>query len=464
MWVNNSGDYVTNTEFVWSIPDAPRPSEIEHIWKVDPAVNGGYPYINLFLDLLRLDIRPVRQLPYICVFAMRTPKEQFTSNGLAILTPTSCEVSEDINAMFCVNLEHPIDAEHRYELLKIGNILKVNEQLFTIKRVETQYTGNSGKVLCYAEHIFYQLNDGWIYPVTYLYGGSGQGAISNITSHTEYERRDGAWIYGYDGHSDLTFEAPFRKEVDAGCTPVEALIGSGGLIEKKGGELYRDNFYYSINSRMENARNKAFDIRVGKNLQGIKRNVDMSSMVTYFRAIEPETGAWWAVAWDFGAWFGDVFPHYVVRSQNFSAPSDDPNFDWDTWFSETLVEEGMAFFRKNGKPIIGYEINLEDVRQNPDFSMTADESFRVGDIGTVYDERLGGALEIEITGTVYDALRGKVMSVTIGDKQSFVSTSMPNITFDVVPREFQTPIFDADGAIILDADGKVIVQGGVVNG
>lgn len=321
MWVNNGGDYVTNTQFVYNIPEAPNASDIEHIWKIDATVNGGYPYINLFPELVRIDITPRKQTPYVCIFGMRTPKENFASNGIAILTPTVCDVGHvEINGMLCVNLEHPIDPEGRHELIKIGNILKVDGQLFTIKRAVPQYSGNSGKVVAYAEAIFYQLADGWIFPPEKLYGGNGNTAITSTLAATSYQRRDGSWIYGFNGSSDLTFDTDWTLSVDAGCTPIEALLGSGSLVEVKGGELYRDNFYFSINERMEGARDNAFDIRIGKNLKGIKRTVDMTSMVSYFRGIEPETGAWFAVAWDFEAFFGDLFPHYVVRSQNFSLP------------------------------------------------------------------------------------------------------------------------------------------------
>ena len=457
-------DGYTNTDFI----DAPEASLVEpfpvSVWQIDPEVDGGFPYVPLMPDWVRLHITPYKQRPYICVYAKDTDKVDFANNGLAILTPTSCEVTDTLNGMRSVQMVHPIDPEKRHELLIINNILKVDGQLYTIKTVDTQYTGSEGSVTVYAEHIWYQMNDGWIFPVTYLYGNTGQEALNNIEGHIDYQARTGSFIYDFQGYSDIVPDTPFRREVDAGCTPIDALLGSGGFIEKLGGELYRDNFYYSVNTRMEGASDSAFDIRIGKNLKGVKRTVDTTTMATYFRAYDA-WGGWWAVAWDFEAFLGDLFPHYVVRSQNFSKPSnaDDPVFNYDTYFNQVLIPEGLAYFKANCKPIIRYEIDLEDVRQNPDFEMLATEALRVGDKGTLYDKRLGGTLSIEITETVYDAIRCKVTQVTVGDRQSFVSTASPLLVVDVTPEPLSTlvPVLDASGAYCYDSSGEQIFEEGV---
>lgn len=431
------------------------------LWRITPGVNDGFPYFLLQPPEAPPVVLPVVQRPYICVYAKDTDKLNFAGNGLAILIPTKCEVTDTLNGMKSVQMVHPIDPEKRHELLIINNILKVDGQLYTIKTVDTQYTGNSGSVSVYAEHIFYQMNDGWIFPVTYLYGSSGQGALNNIASHVDYQAREGAHIFAFQGSSDITMETPFRREVDAGCTQIDALLGSGGFIEKLGGELYRDNFYFSINSRMENSSDTAYDIRVGKNESGVKRTIDTTSMATYFRAYDA-WGGWFAVAWDFEAFFGDLFPHYVVRSANFSAPqnAEDEGFDYDTYFNEVLIPETYAFFAANCKPIIRYEINMQDVRQNPDFEIVSGETFRVGDKGTLYDERLGGTLTIEITETIYDAIACRVTNVTVGDRQSFVSTASPLLVVDITPAPVATnqPVMDSSGALCFDASGDQIFE------
>lgn len=478
MWVNNAGDYVTNTQFFSDIPANPRPADIINVWRVDALTNDGYPFIPLMIDLVRLEYNPVRQNSYVCVYCPRTvdghtvypsKEDMLTTNGDAILLPSVINNPHDINAMYSVSGTHPIDPEGRWQYIKIGAIIKVMGQLYILKIVREIWNGNSGKITFTGEHIFYQMNDGWVYPGKRIYAFSGLHAIDEINARTTYEHREGSFVYEFDGFSDLDFtQDNYLRYINDGCTPIELLIGDGSILEYRGGELYRNNFYFSINERMENANDHAFDIRIGKNLTGIDRTVDMSSMCSFFKAYDP-WGGWIAIAWDFGAFFGDIFPHYVVRSKNFQFPEEASQEGWDygQWFSTVFVDEAIAFFKKNGKPIVRYEINLVDVRNNPDFKITGDENFRVGDKGIVYDERFGNQpLTVEITGTVYDGIHEKCMRVIIGDRQSFVSTSMPAVEWGTVPQIVGgvVPYIDGNGDILYDGNGDRLVQGVISNG
>ena len=435
------------------------------LWRITEGVNEGYPYFLLQPEKPPPPVLPKRQKPYICVYAKNTEKSVFATNGLAILTPTTAEVTNQLNGMISVLLTHPIDKEGRWKLLQINNILKVDDQLYTIKTVDNNFTGASGDVTVYAEHIFYQMADGWIFPPTSINGATGKSVLNSITYKIDYQYRPGAFIYGFEYDSDIVPETYFRHEVDAGCTPIDAILGTYGMIDKMGGELYRNNFYYSVNNRMEGASDNAFDIRVGKNLCGITRTVDITTMASYFRGYD-YLGGWIAVAWDFEAFFGELFPHYIVRSENFSAPTNaqDENFDYGEYFEEKFVPEVMAYFDRNAKPIISYTIDLHDVRSNPDFEIVANEQIKVGDKGAVFDERLGGTLTMEISETIYDAIRCEITQVTIGDRQSFVQTNTPSLCVDIkpMPLSYLAPIIDADGNQILDADGKLIVQEGAM--
>jgi hypothetical protein len=489
MWVNDSGGgYVTNTQFLsGDMPPDFDAWEIPSCWKLDPLVNDGYPYIDLMIDLPRIELNPVKQNDYICIFCPRQisgstvypqQDELLNGNGDVILCPVSCACDDSLNGMRAVNIVHPADTEGRYKYIRVGAIVRVMGQLYTVMNVDERWDGNSGQVSFYAETIFYQLNDKFIYPrlpggtQISLIGFSGNHALEMIDTFTQDEAREGSHSYAFTHSSDIPQFPLFdywKMPIENGCTPVEAILGAGGFIECKGGELYRNNFYFSINERMENASDCAFDIRIGKNLTGIRRIVDVSSMVTYFRAYDP-WGGWFAIAWDFGEFFGDLFPHYVVRSQNFEFPSEayDEESDWsyDEWFENVFIPQATAFFQKNGKPVVRYEINLEDVRKNPDFEIIGDENFRVGDKGRVWDSRFGDEpLTIEVTGTVYDGIRGKCTQVIIGDRQSFVQTAMPAVEWGTQPQIVAggTPILDGNGDFLFDGDEYQIFQGVTIN-
>lgn len=58
----------------------------------------------------------------ICIYDART--DDFTTNGLSVLSPISCEIEETENDMFELTLEHPIDESNRWAQIQEGAIIK----------------------------------------------------------------------------------------------------------------------------------------------------------------------------------------------------------------------------------------------------------------------------------------------------------------------------------------------------
>lgn len=460
-WVVSGGD-LTNPEFV-DLPEKPlmQPFPLS-VWQCDPLVDEGEVSCPLFPDWVRLEITPVKQMPYVVVFNVTTPQAQLQiprNNGMAILTPTSCEETEELCGMWSVKLEHPIDPEGRYKMLLVGNIIRANGQLFTIKQTDEQYNGSTGSVSVYAEHIWYQLGDGWIYSdpfePTQIYEKSAQAAINSIISHTRQEAMSGGQVYNFTGNSGMYYDTTYYAVIEEGCTPIDLILGESGIIAAKGGELHRDNFYFSVKPRKETARDNAFDIRVGKNLTGIRRNIDTTTMCTYFSLMDRETGAGCSWAWDGTVpVMRNLIPHHTIRARFTSYP------EGTIGRFIHLCQDGEMIFNRYCRPLIGYEIDLEDTRMNQDFGMTADESIRCGDSGRVYDERLGGEIQLEVTETVYDRITGKCKRFTVGDKHSFVYHPSAPAVFPFTP-EFQGGelwVKDSTGRYLYDAAGRKIVM------
>ena len=430
----------------------------------DIEVNGGYPYIPKMIDLPRLELRPVEQSPYISLFDIGTRQDEFEGNGIAILTPSECTTDETLNGAWTFSMQHPLDPDGKWQEIKLRNLVRIDGQLFTILTVDVQFRNNSGYLTCTGEHIWYQLGDGWIFPGDIISGATGEAFITNVKARTETFGTDMAsMVYDFTGHSDIVPTAPIVKDCAEGCTAIDALIGSGGLVDQSDSgyaELYRDNFYYSINNRMEGAIDNAFDIRIGRDLRGIRRTFDTTQFVSYFGCYD-KWGNYFAVSWVLNQFMARNFPHHIVRTKTFS---DDGLDVWEFGFTP-LIAKGMAFFRRNCKPIISYEIDLEDVRNNPDFSIVMHtDRFRVGDSGTVYDERLGGNLTVKISGITYDAIRNKVVKVTIGDQLHFSAPAASTVDIEPEVVGGRMHVIDPDGAFCIDPDGKQIIQEVRVNG
>ena len=412
-------DGITNVEFLDDVPYMSQPFPLS-IWQCDPAIDSGIAYVPLFPDAVELNPVPVPQIPYIMVYDIHTPQSTLAmqnNNGLAILTPTACEDEEELCGAWTLNMEHPIDPEGRWKLLQEGNIIRAGGQLFTIKYTEEVWQNNSGKAVVNAEHIFYQYADNWIFAspqdVVLISAFTGRTFLDQMQTYlTDKIVIHGGQVYAYTFSSNMHYgQKPYNLKLESGTNPVDLILGEDGMISAKGGELHRDNFYFSVRDRKEGASDNGFDIRIGKNMTGIKRTIDTTSLCTYYRLYEANSGQfvdWMWVIDGLETFWTSYLPHHIVRSETVSYTQDGKDY------MDRLQQEAYERFQKVNKPYICYEIDLEDVRQNPDFEIVSAESLRCGDIGTVYDEHLGGTLKLEITGTTYDRITGKCKKSSSG--------------------------------------------------
>lgn len=460
-------DGITNEEFLDDVPYMAKPFPLS-IWQCDPAIDSGIAYVPLFPDAVAIEPVPVPQSPYITIYGITTPQSTLAlqnNNGLAILTPTVCEDEEELCGAWTLNMEHPIDPEGRWQLLQEGNILRAGGQLFTIKYTEEVWQGNSGKVVVNAEHIFYQYSDNWIFanPVNKvsIAAYSGASFLQQIeTALTDKTVISGGQIYAFTWSSNMHYDKRLAVTLESGRNPVDLILGDDGMISAKGGELNRDNFYFSVRERKEGASDNGFDIRIGKNMTGIKRTIDTTSLCTYYRLYEGNSGQY--VDWRWVdtpvPYLSHLIPHHIVRSEVVTYDQDGKDY------MDRLQQEAYERFQKVNKPYICYEIDLEDVRQNPDFEIVKAESLRCGDIGTVYDRHFGWTLRLEITGTTYDRITGKCKRIVIGQKQSFVYHPTTPIVWgsDGEPVEpeivgYKIWVQDSTGRFLKDSTGRKIV-------
>jgi hypothetical protein len=432
-------------------------------------VNYSYPFIRSWQDLPIIAPR-VKQNEYICVYDMLTEKSEFfTSNGLAILNPTSAKIHEVINGEYSLTLVHPIDELGKWRYIRESNIIKCQGVLFTIKRVEWQYTSEkSGTVTAYCEHIFYQLNDLWIYSddQTYPKYGSATAALNGIMSKTVSLDPSGAFRYDYQWAADMSY--PTGSEwimsiPEEGATPVQLILGSGGVLDQKGGELYRENFYFSIDDRMEHAEDDAFDIRFGENMTGFKRTVDTSTIALHLSIKDRIDGNTAAVSYSETAFPFFQFPHNVPRSitveyekewyENQSIPLSDR--------FQRLLNDLFATYKNTATPVICYEVNVKDLK-NVYPELTNHYKFKVGNTGTIYDMMMG-KVTLKITETEVDGITGECTRIVIGSKNSFTRGYGYPLELNTTSEStYELPLHDSRGLLLFDSRGKQIMRKGVI--
>lgn len=347
-------------------------------------------------------VPPVKQHDYITVYDLHTLQTDFNNNGLTILTPISCEITEELNGVYELCLTHPLDKEGRWKELRELNIIKAEGQLFRIyKRVTSISAGEKVRTV-YARHIFYDLNDKILRDVRPT-NKDGHDFIDYIMKNMFVDDPNGYFLfYNFSYASDIekTATSYFQN-----VTPVAALIGEDNcFINRLGGELYRDNFYFSINEKREKSVHIEQPIRYGIEMTDIEEDIDYSEFVTY-AYFKDNFGHGWGVSY-----VPTVrFAHNITRT--FYVTYDEPNF-------EQLMADGRAYFDSVYQPKVTYTVqfaNLRDTEMYKDFINL--QEYNVGDTVVIYSEELEAETQQKIMRKVTDAITGRTIEITLGNLQ-----------------------------------------------
>lgn len=251
------------------------------LWRIDSSVDDGLPYNELLLDIQRVNINiyPQPVPPRIHVFPSQ--ETDFSGNGLAIIDFTSCHVRQEKNGMYEIELTAPVDEKTVY--LKKQTVLKIpvpyrdsyTMQLFRVYAVKkSDNDSETGRITLNLRHIFYDISR-FTYGQISIENKSGQDALNQMLG--------GGWFgiqtetMPFTATSNISTQLSEEYEY---VTVTAALIGEeNSFINRWGGELFRDNFRFSINSIMENSQTSGV-IRYATNMTEIEFTEDDSELLT----------------------------------------------------------------------------------------------------------------------------------------------------------------------------------------
>ena len=149
-----------------------------------------------------------------------------------------------------------------------GEVLEarqLRDQPFRIYRVVPELD----KVTAYARHVFYDLSENMVKKLEALETTTGKTVVDQLSAVCLSE-------HDFTFYSDLSTTA--EEVLYENKNPVDILLGDEGIVAKYTGELQRDWFDVFVVERVGSDTN--IQIRQGKNLTGIKYDVDMSDVVT----------------------------------------------------------------------------------------------------------------------------------------------------------------------------------------
>lgn len=327
----------------------------------------------------------------------------FSHNGLRILSPTFGSITEKLNGDYSLTLEHPIDDDGAWRSLLEFNIIKANGQLFRIykKNTSLKSSGLATRTI-YAQHIFYDLAHKLIKSCE-ITGMAGQQALDTIISSIFDDDIDGAYrMYEFNRYSNISNIVNASTKFQL-TSPVACMVGEdNSFINRLGGELYRDNFYFSICDRKEGSVDNAFNITHGINMLEVEENVDYSEFCTYLHT-EDNYGNTYAVAYVPDG----RFPHNYAQGKKF-------NYNENN--IEALGQDMSSYFEERWTPKITYTVkfaNLKNSEQYKDFLNLA--NYNVGDSGLIYSEELGINTTQTIIEKTINILTRETTSITLGN-------------------------------------------------
>lgn len=408
-WYVGGEGTLTNDELQELLPSMEKPYPLS-LWRVENGVltNG------LLVKLLGEDIWALHRKSQIYVYDLHEPQTGFNSNGLAALDPISCTSWHD-DDRWDVELTHPLDEWGKWKYLLPENIIKVRGQLFRIDRYLPKISGSERMVSIHASHISTDMAAQIIRQATFTGGTAAQFIDFAFSSVDEPFYSEGLAPYRFEGYSNIAENLGETELVNTSLWA--AIVGADNcLINRYGGELYRDNFYFSVYDRMQYAKDNAFRLRYSLDMTEISQTIDYTDFCTELHGRD-NFGNEYAVWWNEGVSWAVHHPRQRAVSFTYS--------DFDTAF-DSLVHDVEALFFASDYPKVTYEMSLANLKNDPryaDFLQLQD--YQYGDSGSIYCPELDINTVQKIVAEQRDELTGDVLRMTLGNmKNSWVRPSL----------------------------------------
>lgn len=372
----------------------------------------------------------------------KADETDFGHNGLTILNPLFCEIKEELNSNYELELKHTFDKNNKWRYLEEGNVIKAptpaGSQLFRIyKKVKTL-----NNITVSARHIFYDLVNNFLEDCRPTQQ-DGSGALNWILNGTQYPHR-------FIGISDITRvnSATYIRK-----NPVQVILNNdeNSYINRWGGELERDNF--TIKMLQNRGIDRGVTIRYGKNLLGLECDINLDTVIT---RVMPT-----------GLYENDtvlMLPEKYVDSQyinNYPTPKIQHYHFSDIKVGEDLTEtQALGLLRQKANEL--FSIHKIDIPQSNtkvnfiELSKTEEyKNYRIlnqiylADTVTVKHLKLSVDMKAKMISYKYDSIAQRYIEIELGNFKENIGSNFNKVskTINAVAKELQTNKSDMEKAI-----------------
>ena len=334
----------------------------------------------------------------------------FTTNGLGVLADSPrCEVTEERNGPYELEMDYPIDGQHFSEITHSAIIYAVPAdgkapQPFRVYDITKPLDG-----LCtiYAEHISYQLAH---IPVTPF------GRCTSVASALQGLKNNAAetcpFVFWTDKASTGTFEV--KEPVS-----IREMLGGtrGSILDAFGGGEYEWDGY-TVKLYQHRGHDKGVTIRYGRNLTDLKQDEAIDSTVTGIYPFWSDDNTGTLV----------TLPEKVLHSENADnfpyvrTVVVDASSEFQEAPTETQLRDfGNRYIANNavGVPKVSIEVSFAPLWQTEEYRNIANlERVNLCDTVTVVFEKLGVSATAKVVKTVYDVLNERYDTIELGDART----------------------------------------------
>ena len=360
----------------------------------------------------------------------------FTSNGLVVLSDCiSCNVNEELNGLYELELEYPLDERGKWQYLLEDNVIKADAQLFRVyRKIKTL---NSVKIN--ARAIYYDLLSNLLEDVrpTNL---SGASALDYILDRTQYSH-------------------PFTNSSDVGGSntiyfvrknPIEAITE---IINTYGGELKRDNF--EVKLLQARGLDRGVLVAYGKNVQGIEETLDMDSLCTRLMPVGKD-GLLLTEKYVDSPYINN-YPHPIIKVVEFT--------DIETETELRTTGQNYILDSKCDIPKFNYKIDFLELSKTEEYKNYAVlERVYLGDTITIKHGKLEMNLKAKVIKITKNILTDRIEKIELGSFKENIATAI-NKSIQEVKKEiaqvtsaFQKEIINATDLITGSKGGNVIIK------
>lgn len=386
--------------------------------------------------------------PYISVYA---PNEtDFSHNGLRILMPTDCPITEVLNGEYSLSITHPRDEWGCWKFIRENYIIKAQGQLFRIyRKTLSMKSDGSYEIKADAMHITYDLNYYFIRDArpTLL---TGEQALNYIVTHT-YTDRGNITVDQPTARFNFTSNikpapgeetaADYKTAYYEKMSVTKALIGADNcFVNVWGGEIYRDNFNITINKRR--GKENAFAIRYGVDMTEIQQEIDYSnycSAIYYEATIYNETidennekqrtetvlkGTVESSAYKIVELpVPPMQPYsFEINIKDIKCAGELPTI---TEMQTACEERAKEYMLINCQPSINYRVSYADLKN---YDLYKDfiglQECNLGDTGTIYHELLGISTTQQIVKKTINGINGETISSELGNLRKSLTSEL----------------------------------------